>query len=132
MEYADRKLMMETLSKDPYGIAYTGLCYLTPQTKVLALAEDTAGPYVTPTRETVARRTYPLARPVYLYFAPDTPGGEPANPPVDPKVEEFLRYILSREGQQDVAAEGDYLPLTPQVLRQQLGNLAAAGHKPAR
>ena len=132
MEYADRKLMMETLSKDPYGIAYTGLCYQTPQTKVLALAENSAGPYVTPTRETVARRTYPLARPVYLYFAPDTPGGEPADPAVDPKVEEFLRYILSREGQRDVAAEGDYLPLTPQVLRQQLEQLAAAGRTPAR
>jgi phosphate transport system substrate-binding protein len=132
MEYADRKEMMAALSKDPYGIAYTGLCYRTPQTKVLALAEDSAGPYVTPTRETVARRTYPLARPVYLYFAPDTPGGEPADPAVDPKVEEFLRYILSREGQQDVAAEGDYLPLTPPVLRQQLEQLAAAGRAPAR
>jgi phosphate transport system substrate-binding protein len=132
MEYADRKEMMAALSKDPYGIAYTGLCYRTPQTKVLALAEDSAGPYVTPTRETVALRTYPLARPVYLYFAPDTPGGEPADPAVDPKVEEFLRYILSREGQQDVAAEGDYLPLTPPVLRQQLEQLAAAGRAPAR
>ena len=132
MEYADRKEMMAALSKDPYGIAYTGLCYRTPQTKVLALAGDSAGPYVTPTREAVARRTYPLARPVYLYFAPDTPGGEPADPAVDPKVEEFLRYILSREGQQDVAAEGDYLPLTPPVLRKQLEQLAAAGRSPAR
>jgi phosphate transport system substrate-binding protein len=132
MEYADRKLMMETLSQDPYGIAYTGLCYRTPQTKVLALAEDSAGPYVTPTRETVALRTYPLSRPVYLYFAPDTPGGDPADPPVDPKVEEFLRYILSRQGQEDVSAEGDYLPLTPQVLRKQLENLNPAGRQPAR
>jgi len=46
-------------------------------------------------------------------------------------VEEFLRYILSRQGQQDVAAEGDYLPLTPQVLRQQLENLDATGRRPS-
>jgi phosphate transport system substrate-binding protein len=119
------------LSKDPYGIAYTGLCYQTPQTKVLALAGDSAGPYVAPTRETVALRTYPLARPVYLYFAPDTPGGEPANPPVDPKVGEFLRYILSRQGQQDVADAGGYFPLTPQLLQEQLQRLDAAGRGPA-
>jgi phosphate transport system substrate-binding protein len=68
----------------------------------------------------VGLRTYPLSRPVYIYFSPDTPGGEPADPKVDPKVREFLRYILSREGQQDVAREGDYLPLTPKLAREQL------------
>lgn len=123
MEFADRKLMMEVLSKDPQGIAYTGLCYQTPQTKALPLAENSAGPYVLPTRESVALRTYPLARPVYLYFAPDTPGGEPADPKVDPKVREFLRYILSRQGQADVAGEGDYLPLTAGVAQVQLDKL---------
>lgn len=112
-EYEDRAAMMAALSKDRYGIAYTGLCYATPDTKVLPIAEKERGPFVAPTRETVASRDYPLSRSVYIYFAPDTPGGEPANPPVDPKVREFLRYILSREGQAEVAAEGAYLPLTP-------------------
>ena len=109
---------MEALAKDPYGIAYTGLCYQIPQTKVLALAGNAGGPFLKPTRETVASRAYPLSRPVYLYFAPDTPGGDPAPP--DPKVREFLRYILSREGQAGVAAEGDYLPLTAAVAAEQL------------
>ena len=117
MEYADRRAMMEALSKDPCGIAYTGLCYQTLQTKVLALADTPAGPFLTPTRESVASRAYPLSRPVYLYFSPDTPGGEPAKP--DPKVREFLRYILSRQGQEDVARAGDYLPLTPGVVQAQ-------------
>ncbi len=123
MEFADRKRMMEVLGNDPAGIAYTGLCYQTPQTKALALAENSTGPYVLPTRESVTLRTYPLARPVYLYFAPDTPGGEPADPKVDPKVREFLRYILSRQGQADVAGEGDYLPLTVGVAQAQLDKL---------
>ena len=79
--------------------------------------------FVTPTRASVALRTYPLSRPVYIYFAPDTPGGEAADPKVDPKVREFLRYILSRQGQQDVVGEGDYLPLTATVLQEQLRRL---------
>jgi phosphate transport system substrate-binding protein len=123
MEFADRKQMLEALSKDPYGIAYTGLCYRTPLTKVIAIGEGEAGPYVMPTRETVAQRNYPLSRPVYLYFAPDTRGGEPAEGGGDPKVKEFLRYILSREGQAEVTAEGDYLPLTPAVLANQRAKL---------
>ena len=112
--------MMEALSKDPLGIAYTGICYQTPQTKPLALAETEAGPYVPPTKASVASRAYPLSRLVYIYFAPDQPSGEPADPRVEPKVREFLCYILSRQGQQDVAREGDYLPLTPDLIRAQL------------
>jgi phosphate transport system substrate-binding protein len=33
--------------------------------------------------------------------------------PLDPKVGEFLRYVLSDEGQAAVAREGSYLPLAP-------------------
>jgi phosphate transport system substrate-binding protein len=85
-EFADRPAMIAALAKDRYGIAYTGLCYATPDVKPLAIAEQDGGPFVPLTKETVASRAYPLSRPVYLYFAPDTPGGEPANPKVDPKV----------------------------------------------
>lgn len=130
MEYADRPAMMEALSKDPYGIAYTGLCYRTPQTKVVALAENAAGPFLTPTRENVANRTYPLSRPVYIYISPDTPGGEWAAP--EPRVREFLRYILSRQGQQDVAREGAYLPLTPALARAQAAKLDEAARAPGK
>ena len=36
---------------------------------------------------------------------------------------EFLRYILSRQGQSEVRSEGDYLPLTNEVVREQLRKL---------
>lgn len=122
-EFADRRALMAALSQDPAGIATTGLCYLTPETKALPVAAEAGRPFVSATPATVAARSYPLARPVYLYFAPDTPGGERASPPVDPKVREFLRYVLSRQGQADVARAGDYLPLTAALAREQLKKL---------
>jgi len=122
-EFADRKAMMEALSRDPAGIASTGLGYLTSQTKALAVAEGPSSRYVAATQQSVTDRTYPLSRPVYLYFTPDTPGGEVAVPRVDPKVREFLRYILSRQGQEDVARAGDYLPLTGSLVKIQLKKL---------
>ena len=38
---------------------------------------------------------------------------------LDPKLREFVRYVLSRKGQADVAREGDHLPLTPALLLEQ-------------
>jgi phosphate transport system substrate-binding protein len=122
-EFEDPAQMIDGLGKDPYGIAYTSMSYRTPRVKAVALAEQQGGPYVEPTRANVANRTYPLTRSVYICFAPDSPSGDPAHPKVDPKLEAFLRYVLSRQGQQDVVREGDYLPLTPEVVRQELRKL---------
>jgi phosphate transport system substrate-binding protein len=120
-EFDDRKLMLEALARDRYGIAYAAMAYRTAQVKPLALAEKPEGSFVEPTRDHVADRTYPLSRSAYLYFAPDTPTGDRA--PVDPKIREFVRYVLSRQGQMDVVREGDYLPLTADLVREQLKKL---------
>jgi phosphate transport system substrate-binding protein len=76
---------------------------------------------VQPTRATVADRSYPLSRSAYIYVAPDMPTGDRAR--MDPKVREFLRYVLSRQGQEDVQREGDYLPLTAAKVREELEKL---------
>jgi phosphate transport system substrate-binding protein len=122
-EFADPTLMLAALSKDPYGIAYTGMSYRTPLVKPIAVADRDGGPFVAPTKANVANQTYPLARSIYIYFAPDSASGDPADPRVAAKVKEFLRYILSRQGQQDVVREGDYLPLTAAMVREQLKKL---------
>jgi phosphate transport system substrate-binding protein len=122
-EFDDRTLMMEALGKDRYGIAYAGLSYRTAHVKPLALADKEGDPYVELTKANVANRTYPLSRLSYVYFAPDRPNGDPADPKIDPKVKEFLRYVLSRQGQQDVVREGEHLPLTEEIVREQLRKL---------
>jgi phosphate transport system substrate-binding protein len=43
--------------------------------------------------------------------------------PVDPKVREFLRYLLSREGQQDIVNDGGYLPLNADAIAAELKKL---------
>jgi phosphate transport system substrate-binding protein len=42
---------------------------------------------------------------------------------MDPNVKEFLRYVLSQEGQAEVMRDGKYLPLTAEVVREQLKKL---------
>ncbi len=122
-EYADPGRMMADLARDPDGIAYAALSYRSEEVKPLAVAETEAGPYVSLAKASVANRSYPLARPVYLVYTIDNEKSEIADPRVEPKVREFLRFILSRQGQQAVADEGSYLPLPPKVVQEQLRKL---------
>jgi len=94
------------LGKDRYGIGWSGIQNLTPQTKVVDIAATDAGPYVPLTIENVQNRTYPLAFDMFFYV------NRKPGTPLDPKVREFLRFVLSREGQEAVARDGKYLPMT--------------------
>ena len=107
----------EALGQDRYGIAYDSILCKTPLVKPIAVALNGGGPYIEPTKENVQNRTYPLIRSVFIH-AKRAPGK-----PLDPPVREFLSFILSREGQQAVVREGDYLPLTAEAVREQLRKL---------
>ena len=110
-------LMLNDLAKDPDGIAFTGMQFANPGVKYLALAENPGGPYIEPNLLTTANRTYPLVRTIYIML------NRKPGTPVDPRLKEFLRYVLSREGQAAVMKEGDFLPLTPALLNEQLRKL---------
>ena len=122
-EYADRKQMLADLARDPLGIAYAPVAYANPDVKTLALAETKAGPYVALDRASVQARTYPLHRPVYIYYTRDNTNTELTPTLGDPRVKEFIRYILSKQGQQDIAQEGSYLALPVAVSQAQLKKL---------
>ncbi|MDD3180504.1 MAG: hypothetical protein PHQ04_09155 [Opitutaceae bacterium] len=109
--------LMKDLAKDPHGIAYSGFHNLIPGTKYLAIAREEGGPAVLPSLETLQDRTYPLADEVYFYLA-RAPGA-----PLDHKLKEYLRYVLSREGQDAVQRDGKYLPMTAKMVREQLRKL---------
>jgi phosphate transport system substrate-binding protein len=100
------QMMLDALAKDPDGIGYAGLPYHNPDVKPLAIAAQDGGPYVAPTRDSVINHAYPLTRMITMYLN-RAPGHA-----VDPKLKEFLHYILSREGQEAVLREGGgYLPM---------------------
>ncbi len=114
---ASDAFMMQDLGKDKYAIAYSGIHEKTAQVKALALAAKDDSAYVPFTLETVANRTYPLGRSMYLYLN-RAPGK-----PLDPKIAEFLRFILSRQGQESVAKQSIFLPLTTDAVAEQLKKL---------
>ncbi len=109
----------DDMKDHPGGLTYALLANLTPNTRVVALSEEPGGKCVSPTTATVYDHSYPLSRFVYVYVN-RKPGEK-----LLPKTKEFLKAILSREGQQQVADDGVYLPLQPGVVREELAKLDA-------
>ena len=101
---------VQDLSSDRYGIAWGNVTLQTPETKILAVSFKDEGPFVVPSLQTIRDRTYPFAGGSYMYLN-RKPGTE-----LDPKVKEFVLYVLSRNGQSDLARDGKWLPLTLKAL----------------
>lgn len=114
--------MMDVLGSDRYGITYTSMLFRDkPNVKTVPLAVSATGPFVMPTLETVQSRSYPLAREVYFY------ANRAVGKRIDPLVAEYLRFVVSREGQALVMKDGKYLPLTAELAREQLLRIEAIG-----
>ncbi len=115
--------MLEELSKDRFGIGWSAWLHAKdyPELKVLAIAEKEGGPYVPFSEATVRNRSYPLKRDYYIYV------NKPLGRTLDPRVREFLRFCLSREGQQIIQDHGVYNPMPVSYINEQLKKLDTPG-----
>jgi phosphate transport system substrate-binding protein len=104
--------VVQGVSEDLAGIGYSGLGYRTSGVKALALAPKEGAPAVEPTAENVYKGAYPLARFLFVYI-----NKEPGKP-LDPLVREFLKFVLSKEGQ-EIAVKDGYLPLPAKVAAEE-------------
>ncbi len=101
------------VAADRAGIGYSGIGYRTSEVRAIPLAKDGKSPLVEPTFANAMKGAYPLGRTLYIYVAKKP--GEPM-----PKlVEEFLKFVLSHEGQEVVVKDG-YGPLPAKVVEKQL------------
>jgi len=108
--------VVQGISEDKYGIGYSGIGYQTSGVKTLELAEKDGGPFYGEAYENVLEKKYPLSRflNVYVNKAPGKP--------LDPSVKEFLKFVLSKDGQQIVVKDGFY-PLTAKMAQEELAKL---------
>jgi len=96
------------------------LAYLDAAVRVLPIAIAAGEAPVAPTYENVALAKYPLSR--LVFFNVNKAPGKPLPPALD----EFLRFVLSREGQEVVRDHGIYLPLRASQVQGGRVMLAAA------
>ena len=109
--------VVQGVTEDRFGIGYSGIGYKTSGVKSLALAEAPGQPFIEGNYENVKSGKYPLARFLYLYIN-KAPGK-----PLDPMVKEFVKLILSKEGQEVVVKDG-YDPIPADIAKQELTKIA--------
>lgn len=114
------ELIVQAVASDPDGIGISNVHYATAAVRAVAISAA-GDPPVLPTRANVASRRYPLTRAVYMVADAD------ARRPLSPAVAQFLRYVLSSQGQLDVVHEGNYLALPAKVAAAEANRLRRPG-----
>ena len=96
--------VVQAIATNANAIGYSGIGYMTADVRAVPLAAEDDGEFVPAEPKHGYSGDYPLSRYLYLYVNYE-PGAE-----LDPLRREFIRYIFSRDGQQEVMKDG-YLPV---------------------
>jgi ABC-type phosphate transport system substrate-binding protein len=104
------------LAADPQGIGFGGLEEGGPGLRALSVAANADSLYIDLNAVSASNGKYPLTR--YMYIRVNRRPGEP----LPPAVKQFLRYVLSRDGQEPILYSG-YFPLGARVVREELAKL---------
>ena len=107
--------VVDAVAKDPDGIGFSSALYRASAARVLPLGRTAEGPFLLPTRTTVADHSYPLVQVITAFYDPRGPQAA--------AVREFLRYVVSEQGQAAVRADGDFTPLTLKLSNEALQKL---------
>ena len=94
------KDVVDLVEKTPCAIGYSGLAYATDHIKMACISGDDGGACVSPSVATASNRTYPIARPLFMYT-----NGEPAG-----AIKAYLDWAKSDTGQCILLKKG-YAPI---------------------
>jgi phosphate transport system substrate-binding protein len=94
------KDVVDLVEKTPCAIGYSGLAYATDHVKMVCIESGESGECVNPSVQTASDKSYPIARPLFMYTS-----GEPTG-----EIKTYLDWVLSDEGQCIINNKG-YAPV---------------------
>ncbi|MHC4876451.1 MAG: PstS family phosphate ABC transporter substrate-binding protein [Planctomycetota bacterium] len=107
--------VVQGVATDKYGIGYSGIGYKTADVRAIPLAAS-GEDFVEAIPENAYTGEYPLARFLFLYVN-HKPGTQ-----LDPLRREFIKYIFSKDGQENVVKDG-YFPVPASIASKTLSSL---------
>lgn len=108
--------VVQAVSASLNGIGYSGIGYQTSSIRTVPLARSESEEFIEATPENAVTGKYPLARFLYVYV------NKSPNEPLPPLEREFLKMVLSKQGQQTVIRDG-YIALPAQVAERELAKV---------
>jgi phosphate transport system substrate-binding protein len=108
--------VVQSISSSVNGVGYSGIGYKTSGVKAIALAKKDGDVPVAATEANAITGKYPLSRFLYIYV------NKAPNKPLPPLEREFLKMVLSKQGQEVVVKDG-YIPVPEAILREELKKL---------
>ena len=105
--------VVQSVSASINGIGYSGIGYTTSSVRAVPLSREAGKAFVMANPENAIAGKYPLSRFLYVYVN-KAPGK-----PLPPLTTEFIKLVLSREGQEVVVKDG-YIPLPAKVAKREL------------
>jgi phosphate transport system substrate-binding protein len=108
--------VVQGVTVDRFAIGYSGIGYATAGVRAVPLAEKTGSKCVEATADNSYSGSYALARFLYVYIN-KAPGKA-----ADPITREFVKLMLSKEGQTDVVKDG-YYPIPASIAKEELNKV---------
>ena len=104
--------VVQSVSTSVNGIGYSGIGYRTSSVRALPLAKKSGEIFIEANAVNAVTGAYPLSRFLYVYI------NKAPNKDLAPLEREFVKLIMSMEGQQVVVKDG-YIPLPAKVAETQ-------------
>lgn len=98
------------------AVGYSGIGYRTSSVKAVPIAKGSGTDYVEPSEQTALSGKYPLSRVLYVYV------NKAPNKSLAPMEAEFIRMVLSKQGQEAVVKDG-FIPLPAAMAGKELAKI---------
>lgn len=108
--------VVQSVSASINGIGYSGIGYKTSSVRAVPLTKKVGGEFVDATPDNAVTGAYPLSRFLYVYV------NKAPNKALSPLEREFVKLVMSRQGQEVVVKDG-YIPLPANVVAKTMSQL---------
>jgi len=110
--------VVQSVSTSINAIGYSGIGYKTSSVRALPLSKS-GDNYIEASSDNAVNGSYPLSRFLYVYI------NKAPNQELSPMEREFVKLVLSKEGQEIVIKDG-YIPVPASVVNRTLDSLGLA------
>jgi len=108
--------VVQAVTSSLNGIGYSGIGYKTSGVRAVPLTKKVGGKFIEATPDNAVSGKYPLSRFLYVYV------NKHPNKELAPLEKEFIKMILSQQGQKVVLKDG-YIPLPAKVVKKYLSSI---------